>query len=142
MRDLPPFLCTYICIQDGTESLELALVRNEFYLAHVLTDMVEARQQFDDSMSAPAMSETRAMVAQERTEEVAPQRLITDQDYKSKMEQATGAEQAAASAQVGIWSPDEIVHWKPPSDASMIDVYSRHPDWFQQVSALGAQTRD
>jgi hypothetical protein len=98
--------------------------------------MVEARQQFDDRMKAPELSDARAIMAKERAEEVAPQRLVTNQDYKSKMQLAKAAESDAEKAQVGIWSPSEIVRWKPPSDAAMIDVYTKHPDWFQQVSAL------
>jgi len=136
MRDSPPIHGTYIWIEDGKESLNLALVRNGYYGAHALIDMVETRQQFDDSMKGPAMSAARTIMAQERADELTPQRLITDQDYKSKMEQANAAEQDASKAQVGIWSPDEIVHWKAPSDAAMIEVFSKHPDWFQQVSEL------
>jgi hypothetical protein len=136
MRDSPPIHGTYIWIEDGKESLNLALVRNGYYGAHALIDMVETRQQFDDSMKAPAMSAARTIMAQERADELAPQRLITDQDYKSKMEQANAAEQDASKAQVGLWSPDEIVHWKAPSDAAMIEVFTKHPDWFQQVSEL------
>lgn len=136
MRDQPPIHGTYIWIEDGKENLNLALVRNGFYGTHSLTDMVEARQQFEDSMKAPSLANARAMIAKERAEEAAPQRLITDQDYKSKMLQANASEQDAARAQVGIWSPSEIVHWKAPSDAAMIAVYSKHPDWFQQVATL------
>jgi hypothetical protein len=55
------------------------------------------------------------------------------------MEQANAAELDASKAQVGIWSPNEIVHWKAPSDAAMIEVFSNHPDWFQQVSALAQE---
>lgn len=136
MRDQPPIHGTYIWIEDGNESLNLALVRNGYYGAHSLTDMVEARQQFDDSMKAPGLSDARAIMAKERAEEAAPQRLITDQDYKLKMQRAEAAEHDAEKAEVGMWSPSEIVHWKPPSDAAMIAVYAVHPDWFQQVSAL------
>lgn len=136
MRDQPPIHDTYIWIEDGKESLNLALVRNGYYGAHSLTDMVDARQQFDDSMKASGLSDARAIMARERAEEAAPQRLINDQDYKLKMRQAKAAEHDAERAQVGIWSPSEITHWKPPSDAAMIDVYAKHPDWFQQVSAL------
>jgi endonuclease YncB( thermonuclease family) len=139
MRDLPPVHGTYIWIEDGMESLNLALVREGYYGARALIDMVDARQQFDNSMNTPAMSATKAILAKEQAEEDAPQRLVTNQDYKSKMDQANAAEQDATKAQVGIWSPSEIVHWKPPSDASMIDVYSKHPDWFQQVSALARE---
>jgi hypothetical protein len=136
MRDEPPIHGTYIWVEDGEDSLNLALVRNGYYGAHSLTDMVEARQQFDDRMKAPELSDARAIMAKERAEEVAPQRLVTNQDYKSKMQLAKAAESDAEKAQVGIWSPSEIVRWKPPSDAAMIDVYTKHPDWFQQVSAL------
>jgi hypothetical protein len=115
------------------------LVRNGFYSAHSLTDMVEARQQFEDSMKAPSLADARALMAKERADEAAPRRLITDQDYKSKMLQANAAEQDAARAQVGIWSPSEIVHWRAPSDAAMIDAYSEHPDWFQQVATLARE---
>lgn len=126
MRDQPPIHGTYIWIKDGKESLDLALVRNGYYGAHALTDMVEARQQFDESMKASGLSDARATMAKERAEEAAPQRLINDQDYKLKMRQANIAEHDAEIAQVGIWSPSEIVHWKPPSDAAMIDVYAKH----------------
>jgi endonuclease YncB( thermonuclease family) len=136
MRDQPPIHGTYIWIEDGKESLNLALVRNGYYGAHALTDMVEARQQFDDSMKAPGLSDARAIMAKERAEEAAPQRLINDQNYKLKMRQANIAEHDAERAQVGMWSPSEIVRWKPPSDAAMIDMYAKHLDWFQQVSAL------
>lgn len=136
MRAQLPIHGTYIWIEDGKESLNLTLVRNGYYDAHSLTDVVEARQQFDDSMKAPGLSDARAIMAKERAEEAAPQRLVTDQDYKSKMQLANAAEHDAEKAQVGIWSPSEIVHWKPPSDAAMINVYTKHPDWFQQVSAL------
>jgi endonuclease YncB( thermonuclease family) len=136
MRDQPPIHGTYIWIEDGNESLNLALVRNGYYGPHSLTVMVEARHQFDDSMKAPGLSDARAIMAKERAEEAAPQRLITDQDYKLKMQRAEAAEHDAEKAEVGMWSPSEIVHWKPPSDAAMIAVYAVHPDWFQQVSAL------
>jgi len=139
MRDQPPIHGTYIWIEDGKESLNLALVRNGFYSAHSLTDMVEARQQFEDSMKAPSLADARAIMAKERAEEAAPRRLITDQDYKSKMLQANTAEQDAARAQVGIWSPSEVVHWRAPSDAAMINVYSEHPDWFQQAVTLARE---
>jgi hypothetical protein len=86
MRDSPPIHGTYIWIEDVKESLNLALVRNGYYGAHALIDMVETRQQFAHSMKAPAMSAARTIMAQERADELAPQRLITDQDYKSKME--------------------------------------------------------
>jgi hypothetical protein len=139
MRDQPPLHGTYIWIEDGKESLNLALVRNGFYSAHSLADMVEARQQLEDSMKAPSLADARAIMAKERAEEAAPRRLITDQDYKSKMLQANTAEQDAARAQVGIWSPSEIVHWRAPSDAAMIDMYSEHPDWFQQAVTLARE---
>jgi hypothetical protein len=136
MRDQPPLHGTYIWVEDGKDSLNLALVRNGYYGAHSLTDMVEARQQFDDRMKAPELSDARAIMAKERAEEAAPQRLVTEEDYKSKMQLANAAEHDAEKSQVGMWSRSEIVHWKPPSDAAMIDVYAKHPDWFQQVSAL------
>ena len=136
MRDQAPIHGTYIWIEDGKESLNLALVRNGYYGAHSLTDMVDARQQFDDSMKAPGLSDARAIMAKERADEAAPQRLVTNQDYKSKMQLANAAEHDAEKSQVGIWSPSEIIHWRPPSDAAMLDVYVEHPDWFQQVSAL------
>jgi hypothetical protein len=113
MRDQAPIHGTYIWIEDGKESLNLALVLNGYYGAHSLTDMVEARQQFDDSMKAPGLSDASALMAKERAEEAAPQRLVTDQNYKSKMQQANAAEHDAEKAQVGIWSPSEIVHWRP-----------------------------
>ena len=136
MRDQAPIHGTYIWIEDGKESLNLALVRNGYCGAHALTDMVEARQQFDDSMKASGLPDARTIMAKERAEEAAPQRVVADQDYKFKMQQANAAEHDAEKAQVGMWSPSEIIHWKPPSDVAMIDVYAKHPDWFQQVSAL------
>jgi len=136
--DLPPVHSTYIWIEDAKDSLNLYLIREGFYQAHSMTDMVDSAKRFEEMLSDPRLTSGREEIDKEGAEEDAPQRLVSQSDYAERMRRAEGAEQEAKRARRGLWSDAGMKHWNPPSDAHMLEEYTRHKQWFKRVESLVA----
>jgi hypothetical protein len=83
---------TYIWIEDGKDGVNVSLVKEGFYQAQAMIDMVESRRNFM-KMFDPRLATGRAQIEKEMAEEQAPQRLISDSDYADRMKHLAAAEQ-------------------------------------------------
>jgi endonuclease YncB( thermonuclease family) len=131
---LPPVHSTYIWIEDGEDSLNVELVRQGFYRASAMNDMVEADQQFMEMFKDPRLASGLVEIAKERAEEELPRRLILDSDYAKRMKRVAVAEHDAQRGKRGMWSDVEMKRWNPPSDAQMIKDYADHKSWFKDIA--------
>jgi endonuclease YncB( thermonuclease family) len=132
----PPVHSTYIWIEDGTDSVNVSLVKEGFYRAQAMIDMVESSRNFMKMFDDPRLATGRVQIEKERAEEQAPQRLISDSDYADRMKRLAAAEQDAKQNKRGLWSDVEIKRWNPPTDAQMLKDYSDHTSWFKNVVSL------
>jgi endonuclease YncB( thermonuclease family) len=138
----PPVHSTYIWIEDGKDSVNVSLVKEGFYRAQAMIDMVESSRNFMKMFDDPRLAAGRAQIEKERAEEQAPQRLISDSDYADRMRRLAAAEQYAKQNKMGLWSDAEMKRWNPPADAQMLKDYSDHKSWFKNVASLvGANPR-
>jgi hypothetical protein len=127
---------TYIWIEDGRESLNIELVRNGFYWAGSLEDMVAYAQQFMAEMGNLRLAIADDELRKERDETGAPLRLVPDDDYAARMARAVEAEHEAERRKRGLWSDTQIPLWKPPSDEQLIVKYHRHKASFSRIASL------
>ena len=134
----------FIWIEDGPDSLSLSLVREGFYSAQAMTDMVAADQHLTDMQEKAFTNDQRMRAEMEKRrlqvpEENRPRRLISDSDYAQKMGSAMAAEQDAKQHGKGIWA-DSKTH---PVDASVVDRLSREsfPAQDLYVSGIAAHRR-
>jgi endonuclease YncB( thermonuclease family) len=132
----PPVHSTYVWIEDGKESVNVSLVKEGFYRAQAMIDMVESSRNFMKMFDDPRLATGRAQIEKERAEEQAPQRLISDGDYADRMKRLAAAEQDAKENRRGLWSDAEMKRWNPPADAQMLQDYSDHKSWFKNVASL------
>jgi hypothetical protein len=116
----------FVWIEDGSDSLSLSLVREGFYSAQAMTDMVDADKRFSDMQDKAFSNDQRMRTEMEKRrsqvpEENRPRRLISDSDYAERMKHAMVAEQDAKQEKKGLWS-DATTR---PLDASISDRMSR-----------------
>jgi endonuclease YncB( thermonuclease family) len=134
----------FVWIEDGPDSLSLSLVRDGFYSAQAMTDMVDADKRFTDLQDKAFSNDQRMRTEIEKRrsqvpEENRPRRLIPDSDYAERMKQAMAAEQDAKQQKKGLWS-DATTR---PLDASIADRVSREsfPAQDLYVSGISAHRR-
>ena len=114
----------FVWLEDGPDSLSLSLVREGFFSAQAMTDMVAA----DQRMRAE-MEKRRLQVPEENR----PRRLISDSDYAEKMKQALVAEQDAKQHKKGIWADAAT----QPMDAFIADRMSHESFSAQDLYVSG-----
>jgi hypothetical protein len=96
----------YIWLEDGSDSLNVDLVRAGLFPGAVMADMVDNLNGLNELLKNPMLADTKAQIEKERA--AAPQdlteRLIADGEYKALMRRVEKAETQARSEKVGIWS--------------------------------------
>jgi hypothetical protein len=125
----------YIWIEDGTDSLNVSLIREGRYAATAMIDMVEHAQRTLDGADA----DLRQQLEQERAQvsaENRPRRLITDSDYAAKMQLVMQAEQDAKRDKNGLWSDAGLKGRSPPKDNYLMTIFAEHSDWFNTIANL------
>jgi endonuclease YncB( thermonuclease family) len=132
----PAVHSTYIWIEEGKDSVNESLVKEGFYRAQAMIDMVESSRNFMKMFDDPRLATGRAQIEKERAEEQAPQRLISDGDYSDRMKRLAAAEEDAKQNKRGLWSDTEMKRWNPPTDAQMLKDYSDHKSWFKNIASL------
>jgi hypothetical protein len=97
----------YIWLDDGTDSLNVDLVRSGIFAGGTMYDMVDNERGLDRLLeSDPKMADARAQIAREKA--AAPQdrseRLISDGDYNARIKRINDADRFAREKKLGIWS--------------------------------------
>jgi hypothetical protein len=96
----------YIWLEDGSDSLNVDLVRAGLFPGAVMADMVDNLNGLNELLKDPKLADTKTQIDKERAE--APQdrteRLIADGQYKVLMRRVEIAETQARSEKLGIWS--------------------------------------
>jgi hypothetical protein len=129
----------YLWIQDGNDSLNVALVREGRYPAGNMQDQLEADRQQADLLKDPKFADSRAWVEQERAkipEEQKPRRLVTDTVYSQMMHEVSLAEAEAQREKKGFWSGPGIKGRSPPRDDYLIEQFQQHREWFDRIRSL------
>jgi hypothetical protein len=124
----------YLWIEQGDDSLNLALVREGRYPAAAMQDMVEADRR-------DALEDPDSHLAKERAatpEANRPHRLISEADYADKMARVMAAELLAQRSKRGIWSEAGLKGRSPPTDAYLIHQNQEHTQWFDRIRELTA----
>jgi hypothetical protein len=125
----------YIWIEDGTDSLNVALIREGRYAATVMIDMVEAELRTLDITDADIRQQLEQETGQ-IPEENRPHRLITNSDYAAKKQLVMQAEQDARRGKRGQWSDAGLKGRSPPKDSYLMDIFAEHSDWFHTIANL------
>ena len=125
----------YIWIEDGTDSLNVALIREGRYAATVMIDMVEAELRTLDITDADIRQQLEQETGQ-TPEENRPHRLITNSDYAAKKQLVMQAEQDARRGKRGQWSDAGLKGRSPPKDSYLMDTFAEHSDWFHTIANL------
>jgi hypothetical protein len=100
----------YIWIEDGKASLNVDLVRAGLFPAPAMADMVDFRKQLDEILKDPrvaaetAQLEKRHPEAPQASSLPRPDRMISNEDYKQRMQRAEAAAEQARKEKLGIWS--------------------------------------
>lgn len=125
----------YIWIDDGTDSLNVALIRQGRYAAVAMIDMVEAELRTLDIMDADVrqLEQERGRIPEENR----PHRLITNSDYAAKKQLLMQAEQDAKRDKNGLWSDAGLKGRSPPKDSYLMTGFDEHSDWFHTIANLG-----
>jgi hypothetical protein len=96
----------YIWVADGSDSLNVDLIRAGMYPGGVMADMVDNLTGLNELLTDPKLADTKALIEKERAE--APQdrseRLVADDEYKELMRRVEIAERRARREKLGIWS--------------------------------------
>ncbi len=109
VRGAPSAPTVYIWIEDGRESLNVALIQNGIFPGYVMMDMVETAQVVMDSLNTPGLAASRKQIERERAETPPadrPKRLVTDPDYAERRKKVIAAENEARERKKGIWSDE------------------------------------
>jgi hypothetical protein len=98
----------YIWIEEGKESLNVDLVRAGIYPAPAMADMVDFRKQLDEILKEPSIAAEIIELQKRHPEEPEalpkPERLISDKDYKQRMQRVAAAADHARKRKLGVWS--------------------------------------
>lgn len=127
---------TYVWIEEGRDSLNVALVHQGFAFAHELIDMVDADAEFMRQFDAPGLQSAKDQIQKERQQEEPAERLLPDSSYSERMKLAEAAERDAERHQRGLWSEAGSKLWRPPADARMEEVFEHHENWFREIASL------
>jgi endonuclease YncB( thermonuclease family) len=97
----------YVWIEDGAESLNVALVEEGIFAGGVMLDMVESQRRLLEAMRDPKLAGNREQLEKEiaaQPESDRVKRLITDADYADRRKRIEAAEAKARDGKKGIWS--------------------------------------
>jgi len=97
----------YVWIEDGADSLNVALVEEGIFAGGVMLDMVESQQRILEEMRDPRLASTREQIEKEiaaQSESDRVKRLISDADYAERRKRIEAAEAKARDGKKGIWS--------------------------------------
>ena len=130
---------TYIWIEDPQESLNIELVRNGFYWANSLEDMLAYDQHRMAEIDDPRLATANTELRKEREETGAPLRLVSDDDYAARMARAVAAEREAERRKRGVWSDAQMPLWRPPSDEQLIAKFRKQKASFSRIASLIAK---
>jgi hypothetical protein len=104
---IPPMRHVYVWIEDGAESLNVALVEEGIFAGGVMLDMVESQRRLLEAMRDPKLAGNREQLEKEiaaQPESDRVKRLITDADYADRRKRIEAAEAKARDGKKGIWS--------------------------------------
>jgi hypothetical protein len=121
----------YLWIEDGADSLNVALVREGRYPAAAMADMVDDYREMAD-LNDEQLKKERA----ETPEENKPHRLVSDTDYAEKMQRISIAESQAKREMKGVWADAGLKGRTPPRDHYLIQQFDRHREWFDRIRLL------
>jgi endonuclease YncB( thermonuclease family) len=103
----PPKRVVYVWLEDGAESLNVALVEEGIFAGGVMLDMVESQHRLLEEMREPKLAGARKQIEKEiaaQSESDRVKRLITDADYADRRKRIEAAEAKARNGEKGIWS--------------------------------------
>jgi hypothetical protein len=103
----PPKRIVYVWIEDGAESLNVALIEEGIFVGGVMVDMVESQHRLLEEMRDPKLAGTREQLEKEiaaQPESDRVKRLISDADYAERRKRIEAAEAKARNGKKGIWS--------------------------------------
>lgn len=103
----PPKRIVYVWIEDGAESLNVALIEEGIFPGGVMLDMVESQHRLLEEMRDPKLASTREQIEKEiaaQPESDRVKRLISDADYAERRKRIEAAEAKARDGKKGIWS--------------------------------------
>lgn len=97
----------YVWAEDGSDSLNVDLIRAGIFAGGTMYDMVDSQKSFDWLLkNDPKLADMRAEIEKERA--AAPQdhseRLISDEDYQVRITRINDAERFAREKKLGLWS--------------------------------------
>jgi hypothetical protein len=104
---IPPKRIVYVWIEDGAESLNVALVEEGIFAGGVMLDMVESQLRLLEEVRDPKLADTRAQIEKEIAAQSVSdrvKRLISDADYAERRKRIEAAEAKARDGKKGIWS--------------------------------------
>ncbi len=102
-----PMEMVYVWIEDGADSLNVALVRAGTFRGGTMADMVDNQRGLDQMLqNDPSMADAWAQIRKERAASPLDrtERLISDSDYHARMVRIDEAERYARANKLGIWS--------------------------------------
>jgi len=108
----------YVWIEDGANSLNIALVEEGIFSGGVMLDMVEAHQQLMETLQDSMLSNARASIEKEiasTPEADHPKRLVSEAEYAEHRARFVAAEEKAKREKKGIWS-DEMKRYREDDD--------------------------
>lgn len=97
----------YVWLEDGTEIMNVALIKEGVFPGGVMLDMVEAEQRLMQELNDSTLANVRVQIEKERSSRSVgerPVRLVADKDYADRMKRIAAAEDEARGAKKGIWS--------------------------------------
>src|SRR5262249_49191287 len=94
--------------EDGDQSLNVELVRAGVFPGGVMADMVDGQKALDEELKNPKLAGMRADIDKERREypHDRVERLVSDADYKRRMQAIHQAEAQEREEKLGIWSDE------------------------------------
>jgi hypothetical protein len=98
----------YIWIEDGDASLNVDLVRAGMFPGASMADMVDNDKGLTELLKNPQLADAKAQVEKERAEmpQDRPERLVSEEEYKLRMDRVQVAETKARQERLGIWSEE------------------------------------
>jgi hypothetical protein len=121
----------YLWIEDGADSLNVALVREGRYPAAAMADMVDYDREMA-KLNIKGLEQERAKTPEENRSH----RLVPDADYAEKMQRISIAAAEAKRDMRGMWADEGLKGRTPPRDHYLIQQYERHREWFERIRSL------
>lgn len=125
----------YIWIEDGKESLNLALIAQGIFLGRVMAETLETVQAMKECLDPHGPAATPEQIERllaETLPEERPKLLVTDADFAERIKKVVAAEKEARQQKRGIWSDE----YQLPSERYARDYFVRHKNEFVRFAAL------